>query len=335
MRKGVWGGGWRGRPENGRALQPSVARGARSAGCVPLGIRVNRFPLGPREAGALRVMRGGRLGRMVDEEEIVWGEGRQAALGVSLGGERGWLAWLMRKGKFAGSFGVSGCRMRDVWVAGLMIPGERGRLVAPCVAGKRRPSAPPLPALAGLLCPPFSLQKRHSASCSPLPVLHLPGSFATLFPFQAPLAACFLHALPPATPLLLPFLPSPPPFRSSSPLPLLPLPGSVSGFFPPRPHLSSHRAHSTILTLSPRPPIHSASSSPCGPAGFVFSSQVIFYLYIIHYFILYIIVRVGLAHLPIIIITLHPSLHFHHHFITSSKNEPSKTSFNRNFITIS
>ena len=27
------------------------------------------IPLGPREAGALRVMRGGRLGRMVDEEE--------------------------------------------------------------------------------------------------------------------------------------------------------------------------------------------------------------------------------------------------------------------------
>ena len=46
-----------------------------------------RFPVGPREAEALRVMRGGRLGRTVDEDSL--GEGRQAALGVSLGGERG------------------------------------------------------------------------------------------------------------------------------------------------------------------------------------------------------------------------------------------------------
>ena len=35
-------------------------------------------------------------------------------------------------------------------------------------------------------------------------------------------------------------------------------------FSSPRPHLSSHLAHSTILALSPRPPIHSASSSPLG-----------------------------------------------------------------------
>ena len=67
-----------------------MARSIRSAGCVPLGNCVTvgyRFPVGPREAEALRVMRGGRLGRTVDEDSL--GEGRQAALGVSLGGERG------------------------------------------------------------------------------------------------------------------------------------------------------------------------------------------------------------------------------------------------------
>ena len=49
-----------------------MARSTRSAGCVPLGNWVTvgyRFPLGPREAEALRVMRGGRLGRTVEEEE--------------------------------------------------------------------------------------------------------------------------------------------------------------------------------------------------------------------------------------------------------------------------
>ena len=40
-----------------------------------------------RRADALRVMRGECVGRMVDEDSL--GEGRQAALGVSLGGERG------------------------------------------------------------------------------------------------------------------------------------------------------------------------------------------------------------------------------------------------------
>ena len=61
----------------------------------------------------------------------------------------------------------------------------------------------------------------------------------------------------------------------------------------------------------------------------------IIYFDCIVYVSLYNTVRVGLAHLPIIIITLHPSLHFHHHFITISKKHHSKTSFNKNFKTIS
>ena len=119
-------------------------------------------------------------------------------------------------------------------------------------------------------CPP---SPTHSASSSPFPLLHLPGSFAPLFPFKWVPSASF------RIPLLLhvsctlyrqeflscsPSSPAPPPtlpFRSSSPLPPFHLTGSFSHLFPFRP-LSSHLAHSTILALSPWPPIHSASSSP-------------------------------------------------------------------------
>ena len=109
--------------------------------------------------------------------------------------------------------------------------------------------------------PPHLRLSLSSTYRAPFPPFFPSNESSTLLPFCCLFPARFTAGT--SSPAPLP-PPAPPlPFRSSPPLASTPPTGLLF-----RPHLSSHLAHSTILALSPRPPIHSASSSPWGPAGF-------------------------------------------------------------------